>query len=344
MTSTTTSTNTMRASIYTSYGGPDVLHPAEVARPQPGPKDVLVRVHAHSVNYGDLTARNFPNIPAREFNMPRILRFAAGLSFGRRAPNKQILGSEFAGVVEAVGAQASRFSVGERVFGYLGQSMGASAEYLTIAEDAAIARAPGNVSLEEAATIPYGALMALNLLQKVSINEGDRVLVVGASGGIGSAAVQLARHAGAEVTGVAGTPRLEYVKRLGAHRVIDYKKEEFTDSTDRYDLVFDILGRSSFRAVKRVLQPRGRYLRASFKLVQLLQAIWSGIFGKKKLIVGLAMEKPGDLDTIRELVEAGAYKTVVDRCFLLEEAAEAHRYMESGGRSGAVVVSVTGGK
>lgn len=338
-----TATATMRASVYTEYGGPEVLHIAEVPRPQPGPKEILVRVHAHSVNYGDLTARNFPNIPARDFNMPALLRVVAGLSFGKGAPRNPVLGSEFAGTVEAVGTGASRFSPGDRVFGYRGQAMGASAEYLTMAEDAALARAPANMSLEEAATIPYGALMALNLLRKVHIEAGDRVMVVGASGGIGSAAVQLARHAGAHVTGVAGGPRLDFVRRLGAERVVDYRTVDITESAQRYDLVFDILGRSSFRAVKRILTPRGRYLRASFKTRQLGQAIWSGLFGKKKLIVGLAVEQPGDLDIIRDLVETGAYTTVVDRCFPLEEAAEAHRYMESGARTGAVVVSVAGG-
>jgi NADPH:quinone reductase-like Zn-dependent oxidoreductase len=251
-----------------------------------------------------------------------------------------VLGSEFAGVVERVGSSATRFAAGDRVYGYLGQTMGASAEYLTIAENKAVAHAPGSMSLEEASTVPYGALMAMNLLKRVPLEQGMRVLVIGASGGIGSAAVQLAKHAGAHVTGVAGTARLDYARALGADRVIDYKSEDYTTGPARYDLVIDVLGRSTFRAIKRVLTPAGRYLRVSFKLRELLQALWSGLFSSRKLIVGLATEQPGDLDQIRELIESGHYKTIVDRCFPLAAAADAHRYMESGTRTGAVVVTV----
>lgn len=333
-------TATMQASIYNEFGAPDVLHLEEVERPQPKSDEVLVSVFAHSVNYGDLTARNFPGIPAKEFHMPGLLRFAARLAFGLRHPAQPVLGSEFAGVVESTGAAVTRFAVGDRVYGYLGQTMGASAEYLTISEDKAIAHAPANLSMEEAATIPYGALMAMNLLKKTPLTDGMRVLVIGASGGIGSAAVQLARIAGAHVTGVAGTKRLPYVTALGAERVIDYTREDITGVPVKYDLIIDVLGKSSFKTVSPIMTTDGRYLRVSFKLRELLQSAWTGLFSSRKVIVGLATEQQGDLDQIRELVESGSYTTVVDRCFPLAAAADAHRYMESGSRSGNVVITL----
>jgi NADPH:quinone reductase-like Zn-dependent oxidoreductase len=196
------------------------------------------------------------------------------------------------------------------------------------------------LTFEEAAAIPYGALTALNLLRKVNIQSGQKVLINGASGGIGSAAVQLAKYFGAEVTGVCATPRLEFVKALGADHVIDYTKEDFTKSGETYDLIFDILGKSSFSRCKNSLKQNGRYLLASFKMAQLFQMLWTSIVGDKKVICALSSESPKDLIFIKELVEAGKIKSIIDRCYPWEEIAEAHRYVEGGHKKGHVIITI----
>jgi NADPH:quinone reductase-like Zn-dependent oxidoreductase len=206
-----------------------------------------------------------------------------------------------------------------------------------------VATKPANMTYVEAATVPYGALTALSLLRKVNLQRGQHVLINGASGGIGSAAVQLAKYFGANVTGVCGTPRLEFVKSLGADKVIDYTQEDFTKNGETYDLIFDILGKSSFSQCKSSLTQNGRYLLASFKTKQLFQMLWTGSAGDKKVICALSSEKPQDLIFIRELVEAGKLKSVIDRCFPLEQTADAHRYVEQGHKRGNVVITVTSG-
>jgi NADPH:quinone reductase-like Zn-dependent oxidoreductase len=262
----------MKAVVYHQYGPPDVLHLEKVEKPVPGDNEILIRVHAASVNYGDLIARDFKNLPLRKFNMPLPLWLPSRIVFGFRKPKITILGSEFAGEVEAVGKDVRRFHPGDRVFGYRGMKMGTYAEYLCMPEEGCMAHKPANMSNEEAAVVPYGAIMALNLLRKADIHPGQKVLINGASGGIGSAAVQLARHHfGAEATGVCGTPRLDYVKSLGADTVIDYTKEDFTRNGRTYDLIFDILGKSSFSRCRNSLAPGGQYLLASFKTKQLMQ-------------------------------------------------------------------------
>ena len=287
----------MKAIVFTEYGTPDVLQLKEVAKPTPKDNEILVRVHATPVNYGDLTARNFGNLTSSEFNMPAPLYLPARMSFGWNKPKINILGSELAGEVEAVGKDVTKFKAGDQVFAYLGMNMGANAEYVCIPESGTVALKPSNLSYEEAATLPYGAIMATSLLGKANIQRGQKVLINGASGGIGSMAVQLAKHFGAEVTGVCGTPRLEFVKSLGADKVIDYTKEDFTQNGETYDLIFDILGRSSFSRLKRSLKPNGIYLLASFKMKALLQMLWTSITGsKQKVICAFANEtarKPG---------------------------------------------------
>src|SRR5512147_2349803 len=210
-----------------------------------------------------------------------------------------------AGEIEAAGKDVKRFKKGDQVFGYPGQSFGAYAEYLCMPEDGVLTTKPANLTYEEAATIPYGAIMALSLLRKANIQPGQKVLINGASGGMGSAAVQIAKHFGAEVTGVCGTPRLEFVKSLGADKVIDYTKEDFTQNGETYDLIFDILGKSSFSQLKGSLKPNGIYLLASFKMKSLFQMLWTSLTGsKQKVICAFANEKPEDLVFIKELVEA----------------------------------------
>ncbi len=330
----------MKAIVYTEYGPPDVLHVQDVVTPTPSENEILVRVHAAPVNFGDLLARDFASVSPGEFNMPALLWLPSRLVFGWNKPKKMILGSEFSGEVEAIGSAVTRFKPGDTVYGYTGQAMGAYAEYLCIAEDKAIAHKPANMTHAEAATVPYGAIMARNLLEKANLQPGQKVLINGASGSIGAAAVQLAKHAGAEVTGVCSTRRLAYVKALGADKVIDYTVEEFTGNGETYDLIFDVLGRSSFSKCANSLKPGGIYLLASFKTNALMQMMRTSLVGDKKVICALASEQPGDLDFIRELIEAGQYKAIVDKCFPLDEAAAAHRYVEDGLKQGAVVIGV----
>mgnify|MGYP006280680993 CR=1 FL=1 len=330
----------MKASVYHEYGPPEVLHSAEVKEPKVGTNDVLIRVRAVCVNYGDITARNFSNIPANQFNMPLVLWIPAKLAFGLRKPRNPILGSEFAGDVVAVGSDVKKFRVGNRVFGYRGMKMGACAEYLSMPEKGMLGIMPENMTHEEAATVPYGGIMSLSLLRKAPVVSGQKVLIIGASGGIGSIALQLARHYGATVTGVCGTQRLDYVRALGADRVIDYTADDYTQTGERYDLIVDVLGRSDFMKCKGSLTDEGRYLSVSFKTGKLLQMLRTSMSSGKKLICALAGEDPGDLLFLKELAESGHVRSIIDKCFPLEEAAAAHRYVEEGRKKGSVVLTV----
>jgi NADPH:quinone reductase-like Zn-dependent oxidoreductase len=330
----------MKAIVYTEYGPPDVLQLKEVDKPTPKDNEILIRVYATSVNIGDIWARNFKEISPRKFTMPLAFWLPARMYFGFTKPKVNILGSEFAGEIEAVGKDVKLFKVGDPVFGYRGQSMGANAEYLCMGESGLVAVKPANMTYEEAAAVPYGGITALNLLRKVNIQRGQKVLINGASGGIGSAAVQLAKYFGAEVTGVCATPRLEFVKALGADQVIDYTKEDFTQNGETYDLIIDILGKSSFSRCKNSLKPNGRYLLASFKMKQLFQMLWTSIVGDKKVICALSSESPKDLVFIKELVEVGKIRSIIDKCYPWEQVAEAHRYVEGGYKKGNVVITV----
>lgn len=328
----------MKAIVYTKYGPPEVLHLQEVEKPTPKDHEVLVRIHAASVNFGDLMARNFKAVTPGKFNMFFLFWLMGKLSFGIDRPRTTILGSEFAGEVEATGSAVKGFKPGDRVFGYLGMSMGAYAEYLCVPENGVIALMPAQMTYEEASVIPYGAVMALNLLAKGSIQPGQKVLIHGASGGIGSAAVQIAKHLGAEVTGVCGTPRLGFVKSLGADHVIDYTQEDFTQNGETYDLIVDILGKGSFSKFKNSLKPNGILLYASFKMKQLAQMLWTARTGGKKVICAIAPGSTEDLLAAKALIEAGKIKAIIDRRFPMEQAAEAHRYVEQGHKQGSVVI------
>ena len=330
----------MKAIVFTEYGAPEVLRMQEQEKPTPKENEILVRIRATSVNIGDVWARNFQAISPSKFSMPLPLWFFARMYFGLTKPRVNVLGSEFAGQVEAVGDAVKRFKKGDAVFGYRGQSMGANVEYLCVTEDSLVARKPTNMTFEQAATIPYGALTALSLLRKVNIQRGQHILINGASGGIGSAAVQLAKYFGATVTGVCSTPRMELVKQLGADYVMDYTRADFTKNGETYDVIFDVMNKSSFARVKHSLKLNGRYLLASFKLKQVFQMLWTSKFGDKKVICAFSNESPKDLEFVRELAEQGKLQAVIDRCYPLEQAADAHRYFETGRKRASVVLTM----
>ena len=331
----------MKAIVYTEYGPPEVLQLTQVEKPTPKANEILIKVHATSISFGDLVVRKFGLISPRDFNMPLPMWFLGRISFGFNKPKRRILGHEFAGEVEAVGDEVQLFGTGDQVFGHLGDQMGADAEYVCMPEGGMVAIKPGNVTYEEAAVVPYGALIALNLLRKANVQRGEKVLIHGASGGIGSAAVQLIKHYGAEVTGVCGTPRLGFVSALGADKVIDYTVEDFTQNGETYDLIFDVLGRSSFSRCKNSLTENGRYFLASFKARDLLDMLRTSIASSKKVICALALpERIDDLAEIKELIEAGVITAIIDKHFPLEQTAEAHRYVEGGHKKGHIAITV----
>jgi NADPH:quinone reductase-like Zn-dependent oxidoreductase len=330
----------MKAITIQKYGPPEVLQLAEIDKPVPRDKEILVKIKATSVGYGDSLARNFKAVTPGKLNMPFIFWLMAKFYFGWNKPKIKVLGSVFSGEVESTGKNSKLFKPGDQVFGFIGQQMGTYAEYVCIPENSCLALKPYNMTHEEAALATYGPVMALPILRKVNIQPGQKVLIIGASGGIGAAAVQLARHYGAIVTGVCGTHRVEYVKSLGADKIIDYNHEDFTQTGETYDLIFDVLGRASYSRCKKSLSPNGTYLLASFKTKQLLQMLWTKMGSGRKVICVLAPGSANDLLLVKELIEDGKIKSIIDRKFTLEQMAEAHQYYESKQRKGNVVISI----
>jgi NADPH:quinone reductase-like Zn-dependent oxidoreductase len=270
--------------------------------------------------------------------MPLLFWLIAKMAMGWRKPKIRILGNDLAGEVAAVGRDVKRFKPGDQVFGHTGQHFGAYAEYLCLPESAPVAHKPANVSYEEAAVIPYGALMALPLLRRTKLRPGQRILINGASGGIGAAAVQIAKHLGADVTAVCGGARLDYVRALGADRAIDYAEQDFTQNGETFDVIFDILGLTPFSRGRHSLEPRGVLLYASFKGRHLLAMLRTSLAGGRRAVCAIAPGGLEDLLAVKELVEAGKIKAIVDKRFPLEQAAEAHRYVETGQRKGSVAI------
>jgi NADPH:quinone reductase-like Zn-dependent oxidoreductase len=330
----------MKAIVYTEFGPPDVLRLEEILRPEPKRNEILVRVRASSVNFGDLMARSFRSVTPRGFNMPLLFWLIAKMSMGWRKPKLKILGNELAGEVAAVGRDVRRFKPGDLVFGHAGQRFGAYAEFICLPESAPVAHKPANLPFEEAAVVPYGALMAVSLLRRLKLGPGQRILINGASGGIGAAAVQIAKHLGADVTAVCGGARLDYVRALGADRAIDYAEQDFTQNGETYDVIFDILGLTPFSRGRRSLEPRGILLYASFKGKHLLAMLRTSLAGGRRAVCAIAPGALEDLLEVKELVEAGKIKAIVDRRFPLEQAAEALRYVETGQRKGSVAIIV----
>jgi NADPH:quinone reductase-like Zn-dependent oxidoreductase len=319
----------MKAAVHTRYGPPDVVRILEVAKPAAKDNEVLVKVHATTVNRTDSGLRSAK---------PFINRFFTGLT----RPRVTVLGNEFAGAVEAVGRGVTSFEVGDRVFGYNGTRFGAHAECLAMPEDGSVATMPAKVTYEEAAASTEGSHYALSMIRKAKLRRGQDVLVYGATGAIGSAAVQLLKHLGAEVTAVCATKHLELVRGLGADRVIDYTADDFTKDQQRYDVVLDAVGKSSFGRCKRLLKPRGIYL--SSDLGPLSQnpilALITPLFGGKRVMFPIPKDDQEMVRYFKELLESGAFKPVIDRRYRLDQIVEAYRYVETGQKIGNVVISV----
>ena len=324
----------MKAITYTQYGPPDVLRLKEVEKPTPKENEVLIKVYATTVTTGDVNARGFTFVPKGFGPLPRLM-------LGLRKPKKTILGREVAGEIEAVGKNAKLFKKGDQVFGIGSNSLGAYAEYVCWLEEDALVKKPANMSYEEAAAIPFGAGTALYFLRaKGNIQSGQKVLINGASGGVGTYAVQLAKYYGAEVTAVCSTSNLELVKSLGADKVIDYTKEDFTKNGETYDIIYDTVGKSSFSNCKSSLKKNGIYLDGPSGPGALVQMGWTSMVGSKRVFAGLPPERKGELIFLKELVEAGKIKPVIDRCYSLEQTVEAHRYVDKGHKVGNVVITV----
>jgi len=319
----------MKAIVYERYGPPSVLQLREVAKPVPKDDEIMIKVYATTVAAGDYRLRKADPFLARLFN---------GLW---RPKRNKILGFELAGVVESTGSDVSRFKPGDAVYAACGFSFGAYAEYKCLPENGGVALKPANMTFEEAAAVPVGAYTALQFLRKGNIQHGNLVLVYGASGSVGTYAVQLAKHFGAVVTGVCSTSNVELVRSLGADRVIDYTKEKIPDYGVAYDIIFDTVGKSPFKTCVKHLTPNGFYLRAvHMDLLPLVHGLWVNLTSGKKVIGGTAKENAEDLTYLKELIEAGKLRAVIDRRYPLEQAPEAHHYVEQGHKKGNVVLTV----
>jgi 2-desacetyl-2-hydroxyethyl bacteriochlorophyllide A dehydrogenase len=319
----------VKAIVCTKYGPPDVLQLKEVEKPTPKDNEVLIRVHATTVTSGDVWIRS------STFSWWFII--PGRIMYGITKPRKTIPGNELAGEIESVGKDVQQFKKGDQIFGiFWGTSFGgAYAEFKCLPENA-VAIKPTNMTYEEAATVPIGGLTALHLLRKGNIQKGQQVLIYGASGSVGTFAVQLARYFGAEVTGVCSTKNIELVRSLGADTVIDYTKEDFTRSGKTYDIIFDAVRKTSFSRCKSSLKQRGSFITVDWPL---MTAFWTSIVSSKKVVFGIA-NSIEDLTFLRELIEEGRLKTVIDSHYPLEQAAEAHRYVDKGHKKGNVVLTV----
>jgi len=317
----------MKAIVCLKYGPPEVLVLKEVEKPNPTDNGVLIRIFATAVNSADWRLR-------------KAEPWAVRLFFGFTKPKKPILGGVFSGEIEAVGKDVTRFKKGDQVFGSTGMSFGAYAEYKCLPEDGVLAIKPYNCSHKESATIPFGGTTALHFLRKANIKVGQKVLIYGASGAIGTAAVQLARYFGAEVTGVCSTSNLEMVKSLGATKVIDYTKQDFTKNGETYDVIFETANKLSFSNSIKCLYQQGVLILGAGNVSQMLQGLWYSITSGKKVITGVMSESADDIIFLKELTEQGHYRAVVDTTYCLEEMVEAHRYVEQGHKKGNVAITL----
>ena len=324
----------MKAILHTKYGPPDELQLKEVEKPVPKEDEVLIKIHATTVTTTDCNIRNSTFVPT-------LFLLPSRMQLGFNKPKINILGVELAGDIEAAGVDVKRFKKGDQVFGTPGPPLGAHAEYICMPENGVLTTKPANMTYEEAASIPLAANTALYFIRdQGNIQAGQKVLINGASGGIGTFAVQLAKYYGAEVTGVCSTTNVEMVKSLGADMVIDYTKEDLTKSNERYDVIFDVVGKISFSRCKNSLKKKGIYLTTLPTMAIILQTIWTSMIGGKKVKFGDAVPKVENIIFLKELIEAGIIKPVIDRIYPLEQTAEAFRYVEKGHKKGNVVITV----
>lgn len=307
--------NPMKAVVCTKYGSPDVLELHEINKPSPGKNEILVNIHATAVTSGDCRVRGFV--------CPILYRIPMRIVLGFRKPRKPVLGVELSGEVEAVGSEVKRYKKGDRVFAFTGMRFGGYAEYICLPEDGLLAVKPDNITYEEAAAVFFGGTTALHFLRKGNIRNGQKVLIFGASGSVGTSAVQLAKHFGTEVTGICSTSNLELVRSLGADHAIDYTKEDFTANGQQYDIIFDAVGKTSKSACRKALAPNGKFV---------------SVEGQ-----GVAKELMQDIVFLKALIESGKLKSVIDRCYPLEQIREAHAYVDKGHKKGNVIITVNHG-
>lgn len=325
----------MKAILHARYGSPDLLRFEEVAKPAPQDDEVLIKVHATTVSTGDCNMRNFTFVTKSMLPMAKLM-------FGIGKPWKErILGTELAGEIVGAGKDVVRFKLGDRVFGSTGMAGGGHAQYTCLHETASLAIKPDSLSWEEAVAIPFGANAALYYLRDLGkIQDGHRLLIIGASGSIGSAGVQLAKHFGATVTAVCSGANVELVKSLGADKVIDYTKEDFTKNSETYDLILDVVGATTFDRCQKSLKPQGVFLSCIMGLPDVARSLWASIAGGKKIKGGVAINNLERMTFITELTAAGILKPVIDRRYPLEQIAEAFKHVEHGHKKGNVVITV----
>jgi NADPH:quinone reductase-like Zn-dependent oxidoreductase len=325
----------MKALTYRRYGGPDVVTLTDVPKPVPGPNEVLVRIMATTVSSGDWRARSL--------NMPAGFGLLGRLVFGLTGPRQPVLGTEFAGIVDAVGPKVTRFRPGDEVVAFPGSRFGSHAEFRTMPEDGMVAHKPPHMTFEEAASLSFGSTTALPFLRdKAKIKRGDQLLVVGASGAVGTAAVQIAKHFGADVTAVTSTGNLSLVRSIGADSVIDYTQADFTAKGETWDIILDTTGTAPFRRCAKLLKPGGRLVIVNGTFAQALGIGRPSKASGKQVITGTAPASPEDLRYIMKLAYSGELKPVIDRVYRIEDAVEAHAYVDTGRKRGSVVLSVTG--
>lgn len=322
----------MKAIVYERYGPPEVLQLKEVEKPTPKDNEVLIKTRATTVTSADWRVRSL-NVPAGFGLITRLV-------FGVSRPKQPILGSELAGVVESVGKDVKKFKVGDQVFVFSDAAMGCYAEYKCMPQDGAMALKPSRLTCDEAAALSFGGTTALDFFRRGKLQSGEKVLINGASGGVGTAAVQLARHFGAEVTGVCSSSNMELVRSLGASHVIDYTKEDFTQSGETYDVIVDTVGTAPFSRSKASLKERGRLLMVLAGLPDMLQIPWWAMTSRKKVVAGPAVARTEDLCFLAGLAEAGEFKPVIDRRYPFEQIVEAHRYVDTGRKRGNVIITL----
>jgi NADPH:quinone reductase-like Zn-dependent oxidoreductase len=328
----------MKAIVHAKYGSPDELQLKEVEKPVPKDNEVLIKIVATTVTTSDCNVRNFTFVP-------KSFLFFAKLMFGFKKPRINILGIDLAGEIEAVGKDVNLFKVGDKVLGSPGTKFGGHAEYCCVPQNGALAIKPLGLRWEEAAAISLAGNTALFFIRDLAkIQAGQKILIHGASGAIGTYAVQLAKYYRAEVTGVCSAANVEMVKSLGADKVIDYTKEDFSKSVERYDFVFDVVGKTTFAQSKGILKPKGIYLENMAELKDFLKMAWTSITAGKRIKGGVSKENAENLNFLIELIESGNLKPVIDRIFPLENAADAFRYVEQGHKKGNVVIRLINGR